>query len=255
MSPADAPRVIVVGAGPVGLAAALLLDAQGHRVTVYEAKKELKLSDANSYPIGVNLRGQETLRRIDPALLDRLRAEGEVVAALSIYSGTRRVASLASGTLIATTRAFLTGLLLERVRGTRTITYRAGHALARVDLAGRTLTFTRPNGEEVTVDARDARVLAADGVWSATRRSLTEQVPGFMHRAGDWCVRFRVACPQPHASAPGLDPSIHHIFTSKGIYTATLQDGVWGVAVTAIEGDPAEELLLSTDASEADIAR
>lgn len=66
------PPVIVLGAGPVGLAAALLLARAGHVVTVYEAKDETPLSDANSYPIGVNPRGQEALRRIDPALLRRL---------------------------------------------------------------------------------------------------------------------------------------------------------------------------------------
>lgn len=50
--------------------------------------------------------------------------------------------------------------------------------------------------------------------------------------------------------APGLDPNWHHIFTGKGIYTATLPDGVWCVAVTAIKGDPAEALLLSTEPTE-----
>ncbi|GAB48944.1 FAD-dependent monooxygenase [Mobilicoccus pelagius] len=253
MSAVESPHTIVLGAGPVGLAAGLLLTAQGHRVTVYEARDELLLSDENSYPIGVNTRGQEALRRIDPALLERLREVGEVVEAFHIYKGTRRLSRLESGKLIATTRAFLTRILFEKTQQTEGLTYVPGHRLASADLAARTLTFDRTSGDQVVVDAGDARVLAADGVWSAARRSMAEQVPGFTPRVGDWGVKFRVAYSRPHASASGLDPAVHHIFTSKGIYTATLRDGVWGVALTAIEGDEAESLLLSTDASEPNI--
>lgn len=97
------------------------------------------------------------------------------------------------------------------------------------------------------VEAGEARVLAADGVWSAARTALAEQVPGLEPRIGDWGVHFRVAFSGPRASAPGLDPSIHHIFGPKGIYTATLSDGVWGVMLSAIDGDESAELLLSDD--------
>ncbi|MEL4356923.1 MULTISPECIES: NAD(P)H-binding protein [unclassified Luteococcus] len=246
-------RTIVLGAGPVGLASALLLADLGHRVSVHEAKQDLDLSATNSYPIGVNPRGQEALRRIDPALLQELRDNGEVVEAFHIYNGTRRVARLESGTLVATTRAFLTRILLERVQQHPSIEYLPGHELTGLDLADRTLTFTRPEGMEVVVDASDARVLAADGVWSTARRALAEQVPGFTPKEGTWGVRFRMAYSQPGAGAPGLDPAVHHIFASKGIYTSTLADGVWGVALTAIEGDPNEGLLLSSEASEPNI--
>lgn len=240
------PHTIVLGAGPVGLAAALLLAAQGHDVTLFEAKDHLELDPDNSYPIGVNRRGQEALRRIDPALLQALREEGEVVDAFNIYAGTRRVAHLKSGTLIATTRAFLTRLLLERAQATEAITYVPGHKLASLDLGARTLRFDSPDGP-VDVDAREARVVAADGTWSAARRALQGQVPCYMPRVAEWGLKFRVILSQPGANAPQLDPAVHHIFTSKGIYTATLGDGVWCVVVAAIEGDPSEEMLLSTD--------
>lgn len=253
MTETTTPHTIVLGAGPVGLAAALLLAAHGHRVDVYEARDELDLSDADSYPIGVNPRGQQTLRKIDPTLLEALRAQGEVVEAFNIYAGRRRVATLASGTLIGTTRAFLTGLLHERASAVDAITLHLGHKLTGLDIAARTLTF-RVGSDDITVDARQARVLAADGVRSAARSALEDQVPDFRPRVGDWGVQFRVAYSRPGATAPGLDPAIHHIFTSKGIYTATLRDGVWAVVLTAIDGDDAEELLLSTQGTEADVA-
>lgn len=51
------PDIHIIGAGPVGLAAALLLAAQDRRVTIHEARDAISLTDANSYPIGVNPRG------------------------------------------------------------------------------------------------------------------------------------------------------------------------------------------------------
>lgn len=46
--------MIVIGAGPAGLATALLLSKRGHKVTVYEARKAFDFDARNSYPIGVN---------------------------------------------------------------------------------------------------------------------------------------------------------------------------------------------------------
>lgn len=246
--------MIVIGSGPVGLAVALLLAQSARPVTVYEAKEELALSDANSYPIGVNPRGQETLRRIDPALLDRLHEHGEIVRGWRIFAGGRLVAKLASGTVWSTTRAFVNKILLEKAEADPHVTLVTGHKLARVDVAARHLVFTTPSGEETTVDAGAARVIAADGVWSATRRSLIGQVPGFEPEVGPWGVRFRVLFSKPGAKAPGLDPSLHYIFGDKGMYSATLAGEVWCVAVTAIEGAPDEPLLLATEATDEDVA-
>lgn len=253
-SPAHPTEVIVVGAGPVGLAAALLLAQQGRTVTVYEGRDELLLTDENSYPIGVNVRGQEALRRIDPALLQALRDTGELVEGFVIRNGTRTVAKLPSGTLTGTTRARLTRILFDAARTESRIRIVTGHRLRALDRNARRLDFTTTADESVGVDASRAIVLACDGVWSPARHSLTEAVPGFDPVVGDWGVQFRVLFSQAGATAPGLDPAQHHIFTSKGIYTATLPNGVWCIAVTAIKGDPAESLLLSTDATDENVA-
>ena len=240
------PDIHIIGAGPVGLATALLLAAQDRRVTIHEARDAMSLADANSYPIGENPRGQETLRRIDPRLVEELRAQGELVEGFKIRAGRRMLASLRSGVIIGTTRARLTGILLAAVQQDRRITLSTGHRLEAIDLASRTLQFTGPS----TVEVGNGLVIACDGVWSKTRQSMAEQRADFAPDVSDWGVQFRVLFSAPGAVAPGLDPNWHHIFTGKGIYTATLPDGVWCVAVTAIKGDPAEALLLSREPTE-----
>lgn len=182
-----------------------------------------------------------------------MRSSGEVVEAFNIYSGRRRVASLESGTLIATTRAYLTHILFDAAVATPGIVLHLGHKLVDLDLAARSLTFEH-DGEEHVVDAHGSRVIAADGVWSAARRALERQLPEFTPEVGEWGVHFRVAYSHAGARVPELSPARHHIFTSRGIYTSTLKNGVWGVAVTANDDDPARDLLLSDDASPENIA-
>lgn len=86
--------VIIIGAGPVGLAAALLLAKRGFQsITVYEGRDSIPVDPEESYPIGINPRALHTLFEIDPQLERRAIREGRIVDSWEIYGGSRQVRS------------------------------------------------------------------------------------------------------------------------------------------------------------------
>lgn len=242
----------VVGAGPVGLATALLLAQQGYSVSVYESHADIAVSNANSYPIGVNARGRRALAAISEQLSTDLNHYGLTIDQWNIFAGTFRVASLSSGTVLSTTRADLSRLLLQQARATSAISIYAEHTLTDISLKSRTLTFTTESGD-VTVDASSSRVIVADGVRSVARTRLAEQVPDFSPSVEDWGIQFRVLFSPPRTSVAGMNPQVHYIFTSTGVYAASLKDGTWCVVLTATHNDPATPLILSRIASPANV--
>jgi kynurenine 3-monooxygenase len=136
----EAPRktnIAVIGGGPVGFAAAIALAKQGYEVAVYEGRDEIPMNNDNSYPIGVNQRGQDALRRLNPDLVDKLNKVGMLIKYVTfhstsdktkaailgsnrstddlmnmcdwrsewqIYAGKRKVAQVKSGQVVGTTR-------------------------------------------------------------------------------------------------------------------------------------------------------
>lgn len=110
----------IIGGGPVGYAAALLLAKDGIKSTVYESRAEVVDVPEESYPIGVNPRGLHTLKLIDTALEQKLRDTGKVINAWEIYSGGgSKVADLPSGVVYGTSRAKVNLLLAETAKNNK----------------------------------------------------------------------------------------------------------------------------------------
>ena len=196
--------IIIIGAGPVGLAAALLLSKEGQykRITIYEGRSAIPNNPEESYPIGINPRALHCLKRIDPKLEAKAKEEASLVDAWHIYGGDNKVADLKSGTVYGTTRGDVNHLLYQQALECPAITIVLGHRLREIDFSSKTLVrlqhppplptfspcilhplltqhilqvFSTSESDRTittTIPAANARILACDGVSSGVRRAM-----------------------------------------------------------------------------------
>jgi 2-polyprenyl-6-methoxyphenol hydroxylase-like FAD-dependent oxidoreductase len=180
------PEVLVVGAGPVGLVAALFLHQQGVRVDVVDMHQR---TTQHSYALAIHPR---TLRMLDEAgLAADLIGAGHKLTKVAYYDGRERRAEMDFGTL-ASPHPYLLVLrqsLLERATeaalGHRKLDVLWDHRLQSLDAAA-----IPPRAEVATLEQvasgypvartewvvarsetiRPAHVIGADGYDSAVRR-------------------------------------------------------------------------------------
>jgi len=252
-------KFIIVGGGPVGFAAALLLAKHGYPSEVYEGRPSIPDDPQESYPIGVNPRGLHTLSLIDPGLCDQLKSVGTRVDSWQIFVGPRRVGVSESGVTFGTSRSRLNRMLADAALAEPLIDVYFGHRLTGIDFDARALTFEVIEGSAgtVTIDAGSARVVAADGVNSMLRRLLQAHDPTFTADVIPWTYEFRVMFGVQGIQSEALDEHIHYIH--NGQYLATVDyDGSpqWSCVTCVRDRDPETRraLFLSKEASQTNIA-
>jgi salicylate hydroxylase len=166
-------RVVIVGGGIGGLAAALAAAARGHRAVVLERGEFAELgAGIQLAPNGIHaldrlgLGGEVRERGVH---IDELRfmdgVTGEHVTSLPLKGAYRR---RFGNPYVVVHRGELYGLLLAACRRTEAIELRAGSAVVSYRQDGATAAVRLSTGEEVTGDA----VIGADGIHSAVRRQL-----------------------------------------------------------------------------------
>jgi 2-polyprenyl-6-methoxyphenol hydroxylase-like FAD-dependent oxidoreductase len=180
------PEVLVVGAGPVGLAAALFLQRHGVHVEIIDMRQR---TTQHSYALAIHPR---TLRILDEAALsDGLIGSGRKLTKVAYYEAEHRhaeidFAALSSGRpyLLVVRQSLLERTLEEALRREK-LEVRWGHRLQALAADG-----ARPSAEVATLDqvatgypvartewvvarsetVRPAYVIGADGYDSAVRR-------------------------------------------------------------------------------------
>ncbi|MFF0477385.1 FAD-dependent oxidoreductase [Streptomyces sp. NPDC004284] len=262
MSGRTAPHgpVAVVGAGPVGLTAALVLARSGIPVTVLESRDELATESRAS--------------TFHPATLDLLDELG-VAAALRRQGRTvDRVqwrdldggvhAELDYGLLAGHTRhpyrlhveqARLTPLLLDGLTATGLADVRFG-----TTATGATETRATETGGGVRLRAEDAAgrvtvthhpyVLAADGSRSRLRESAG--LPGTAEEYPDYALRVVTDSPLDEL-VPGLAP-LTYVRDPRGSYSALGMPDHWRLVFRIRRGTPRDEVL-APEAVRARVAR
>ncbi|QWF20875.1 FAD-dependent monooxygenase [Nocardioides sp. LMS-CY] len=203
------PHVIVAGAGPVGLTAALLLARGGVRVTVLEAGGSLAGESRASTFHPPSLEMLDELGVLEPLL------ERGIVSTGFQYRDRRTgpIADLDLGVLSEDTRfpfrvqleqSKLTPILLEVLEGMDDVTVHFGQRVVTAETDGETATVTTEAGDTFTADW----VLGADGANSQVR-----QTAGFTFEGMTYPERFLVASTTEDLESilPGIS-AVNYVF-------------------------------------------
>jgi 2-polyprenyl-6-methoxyphenol hydroxylase-like FAD-dependent oxidoreductase len=103
-----------------------------------------------------------------------------IIDAWQVFVGTRQVADVRSGNVYGTTRGGMNMLLYEAAQQHAQIKIMFNHKLREINFTAGTLHFEVHGQEErVVVAAAQAKIVAADGVYSGVRRALETHVRCF----------------------------------------------------------------------------
>jgi 2-polyprenyl-6-methoxyphenol hydroxylase-like FAD-dependent oxidoreductase len=243
MSRQSDPEVLVVGAGPVGLIAALFLQQYGVRVEVIDSHQR---TTQHSYALAIHPR---TLRILDEAGLARgLIAAGRKLTKVAYYEGRDRRAEIDYSSLasvhpyLLVLRQSLLERAVEEALGRQKLQVLWGHRLQSLDADHKTPRAEVARLEQVasgypvarsewvvarTETVRPAFVLGADGYDSAVRRMSGMEMEE--HGAGQF---FSVYETEAEGELPAevrviLDPDLTSVYWP-------LEDGRcrWGFQIT-----------------------
>jgi len=236
-------RVIVAGAGPVGLTAALLLGSRGIAVTVLEAEpalsEELRASTFHPptldmmAPYGITARMLEA-GLVCPTWQIRLHPSGErAVFDLSVLKGDSD-----HPYRLQCEQAKYCRLVLEAVQNLPHVAVEFSTAVTdvRQDADAVRVTARAPDGERTL--AADY-VVGADGARSAVRRALGIELSGDIYP--ETTILATTLYPF-HEQLEGLS-NVSYCWKPDGTFSLLRLPGVWRVSLYARDGQTTEQAL------------
>lgn len=229
-------EILIIGAGPAGLGAALAYHNSGFKdIIVIEGRNDLNFNLDDSYPIGLNVRGQNSLKKLfnnSPKTPSNDEIGLRIDQMKIIVGPGINVANFDSGLLIGSTRNGITIMLYEEVLRRGGIKVNFGQKAVDVDLKRRTIKCISPNGIQ---EYHPKCVIIADGFKSKVRDSLVEQDTSLRVQQWPWKMSFRVLFSDKEPKTD-LNPYIHYIHNRT--YYAKLTDGRWTVCMSISEETP-----------------
>jgi len=241
-------RVLIAGAGPVGLVAAANLVRAGVPVTVLEAGKELSVESRAS-----------TFHPPTLDMLDKLGAAAPLIAqglkAPAFQYRTKAqgllvqfdFASIADATghpfRVQSEQSKLTRILLEQLRGNPDFDIRFNSRVKGVAQTSSQIDVTL-DGSDETVSGR--WLIGADGASSSVRRALNIEFEGFT-----WPDRLLVVSTpfDFHGVIPGLT-AVNYVADPERWYFLLQIPGLWRVMFLIKENETDEQILTREFAQE-----
>ena len=213
MTTHDVGPVVVVGAGQAGALLSIYLARQGHQVTVYESRPDLRRVDIDAgRSINLALATRGIVPLIDVGVIDNVDAitipmRGRMVHALGDDTAElQRYGTKPHEVIHSVSRSDLNAILLDAAEATGSVTIEFDTRLDRIDFETSMLHFDGGRSEPFGV------VFGADGAGSRVRKALADA--GSSEYETDWLDHDYKELTLP-ASVDGehiLDPNALHIW-------------------------------------------
>lgn len=207
----------IVGAGPVGITAAMYLERRGYRVTVYEGRPDPRvaaLPRGRSINLTLSVRGWHALREVGAEAAVRrlaLPLTGRRIHARDGSASVHRYGPHGEA-ISSISRNLLSCALLDVAAQRPGIRLEFSRRLIHLDVENGALTFDDPQGERPVETVRSERVLVADGTSSTARTFLlADRAEGYRHSHLSYCYK-ELNVPPAADGGWALDPESTHIW-------------------------------------------